>query len=89
MQLHIDQGERPATAVMVGRFSADLDTEHPLAGKDLFFDIEIIGVREANQKPISDRHVRGPGGHHNQAPETMAYNPCFLRNESKSTSGPN
>lgn len=63
VQVSTDQGQRPATVVKVGKFSADLDTNHPLAGQDLVFDIEILAIREASSEEIAHRHVHGPGGH--------------------------
>ena len=37
---------------------------HPLAGKDLEFDVELLDVRDATPEEISHGHVHGPGGHH-------------------------
>ena len=37
---------------------------HPLAGKDLMFDVELLDVRDATPEEISHGHVHGPGGHH-------------------------
>lgn len=37
---------------------------HPLAGKNLEFDVELIDVRDATAEEISHGHVHGPGGHH-------------------------
>lgn len=37
---------------------------HPLAGKNLEFDVELIDVRDATPEEISHGHVHGPGGHH-------------------------
>jgi FKBP-type peptidyl-prolyl cis-trans isomerase SlyD len=63
VQVNTEQGRRPATVLKVGKFSADLDTNHPLAGRDLVFDIEILDVRAASSEEIAHRHVHGPGGH--------------------------
>lgn len=41
-----------------------LDANHPLAGKDLFFDIEITGRREASQEEIDHGHVHDGHHHH-------------------------
>lgn len=64
VQVNTDAGRRPATVLKAGKFSADLDTNHPLAGRDLLFDIEIVEVREATADEIAHRHAHGPGGHH-------------------------
>ncbi|GIK59419.1 MAG: peptidylprolyl isomerase [Ignavibacteriota bacterium] len=37
---------------------------HPLAGKNLEFDVELLDVRDATPEEISHGHVHGPGGHH-------------------------
>ena len=37
---------------------------HPLAGKDLEFDVELLDVRDATPEEISHGHVHGLGGHH-------------------------
>ena len=41
-----------------------LDGNHPLAGKDLHFDVEITHVRNATEEELSHGHVHGEGGHH-------------------------
>lgn len=62
--VHTDQGHRQVTVVKVGKFNADVDSNHPLAGKALRFDIEIVEVRDASAEEISHGHAHGPGGHH-------------------------
>lgn len=52
-----------ATVVKVGRHTVDVDTNHPLAGKVLKFDVEVVDVREATIEEVSHRHAHGPGGH--------------------------
>ncbi len=52
-----------ATVVKVGRHTVDVDTNHPLAGKGLKFDIEVVDVREATMEEVAHRHAHGPGGH--------------------------
>jgi FKBP-type peptidyl-prolyl cis-trans isomerase SlyD len=56
-------GERYARVVKVGHFNVDLDLNHPLAGKTLVFDIEILDVRAATPEEIEHGHAHGPGGH--------------------------
>ena len=41
-----------------------VDGNHPLAGKNLNFKVEIVGVRAATEEELSHGHVHGPGGHH-------------------------
>ena len=41
-----------------------LDANHPLAGQDLFFEVEVLSRRPATETEISHGHVHGPGGHH-------------------------
>ena len=43
---------------------AVLDGNHPLAGKDLTFDVEITNMRIASPEEVSHGHVHGEGGHH-------------------------
>jgi FKBP-type peptidyl-prolyl cis-trans isomerase SlyD len=63
-QLNTSEGRRPVTILKVGRHSADIDTNHPLAGQTLTFDIEVVDVREASPEERSHGHAHGPGGHH-------------------------
>lgn len=41
-----------------------VDGNHPLAGKHLNFDVEIVEVRAATEEELAHGHVHGPGGHH-------------------------
>jgi FKBP-type peptidyl-prolyl cis-trans isomerase SlyD len=66
MRLHAqtEQGPRPVTVTAVTGDMVTLDGNHPLAGKNLNFDIEILDVREATAEELEHGHVHGPGGHH-------------------------
>jgi len=64
VQLNTEHGLRAVTVLKAGRHSADIDTNHPLAGKALTFDIEVVEVRAASEEEIEHGHVHGPGGHH-------------------------
>jgi FKBP-type peptidyl-prolyl cis-trans isomerase SlyD len=50
--------------VKVGHTMATIDTNHPMAGKVLTFDLEITEVREASAEELAHGHAHGPGGHH-------------------------
>ena len=64
VQLNTSDGRIPVTVTKAGRHSADIDTNHPLAGETLTFDIEVVGVRAASAEELSHGHAHGPGGHH-------------------------
>ena len=59
-----DQGQRQVVIEKVGKFNADCDLNHPLAGKTLTFDINVVSVREATAEEKSHGHAHGVGGHH-------------------------
>jgi FKBP-type peptidyl-prolyl cis-trans isomerase SlyD len=40
-----------------------LDGNHPLAGQNLNFEVEVTEVRSATAEELSHGHVHGPGGH--------------------------
>lgn len=61
--LNTAQGQRQVTIVKVGMFKAEVDTNHPLAGKTLTFDIDVLSVREASAEEIAHGHAHGEGGH--------------------------
>lgn len=64
VNVNTEEGARQAVVLKAGKFNVDLDTNHPLAGKDLSFDIEIVDVREATEEEIAHGHAHGVGGHH-------------------------
>ena len=61
--LKTDHGPRMVTVHKVGMTVVDVDLNHPLAGKTLHFDIEVVDVREGNAEEIAHGHVHGDGGH--------------------------
>lgn len=64
VNVNTEKGPQQATVVKAGKFNVDLDTNHPLAGKDLRFDIEIASIRDASDEEIAHGHAHGVGGHH-------------------------
>lgn len=57
-------GPFQATVVKVGKFNADLDMNHPLAGKTVVFDVQVETVRTATEDELSHGHVHGEGCNH-------------------------
>ena len=64
VRLNTEQGVMVVTVVKVGKFAVDVDTNHPLAGQDLTYDIEIVEVRAASDEEKEHGHAHGVGGHH-------------------------
>jgi FKBP-type peptidyl-prolyl cis-trans isomerase SlyD len=63
VSVNTSAGPRKATVIKVGKFNVDLDANHPLSGKILTFDIEVVDVREATPEEVEHGHAHGPGGH--------------------------
>lgn len=67
MQFHAQTSQGHARVVTVVRIQGDMvtvDGNHPLAGENLNFDVEVTEVRDATQEELEHGHVHGPGGHH-------------------------
>ena len=61
--LQTNFGPRAVTIQKIGMSVVDVDLNHPMAGKDLHFAVEIVEVREAGKEEIEHGHVHGDGGH--------------------------
>ena len=61
--LNTNFGPRAVTIEKVGMSVVDVDLNHPMAGRDLRFDIEVVDVREAGAEELEHGHVHGEGGH--------------------------
>jgi FKBP-type peptidyl-prolyl cis-trans isomerase SlyD len=60
------RGPQGAMSVTVAEVSEDeitVDGNHPLAGQNLNFAIEVVSVRAASEEELAHGHVHGPGGH--------------------------
>lgn len=66
MQFHAQGPDGQAllvTIVAVEDDSVVIDGNHPLAGVQLHFDVEVVDVRDASEEELSHGHVHGPHGH--------------------------
>ena len=66
MQVQFQAGEEIAVGVIT-HMEGDLvtiDFNHPLAGANLHFEIEVVNVRNATLEELSHGHAHGEGGHH-------------------------
>lgn len=63
MQFQTNQGQ-VVTVTETGLENITVDANHPLAGVELHFEVEVTDVREATAEEIEHGHVHGPGGHH-------------------------
>ncbi len=57
------EGQFNLNVVDVDGDKITLDANHPLAGKELNFDVEVTEIRDATKEEITHEHVHGPDGH--------------------------
>ncbi len=57
-----DDGEQTVIVIDVQDDEITVDGNHPLAGIDLKFDVEILEVRDATEEELAHGHVHGEGG---------------------------
>ncbi|MDG1752397.1 MAG: peptidylprolyl isomerase [Thalassotalea sp.] len=57
-----DEGEQTVIVIDVQDDEITVDGNHPLAGIDLKFDVEILEVRDATEEELTHGHVHGEGG---------------------------
>ncbi|EQA43638.1 peptidyl-prolyl cis-trans isomerase, FKBP-type [Leptospira broomii serovar Hurstbridge str. 5399] len=64
MMFQTDEPDTVYTITEIKGESIIVDGNHPLAGVDLVFDVQIVNTREATDEEITHGHVHGEGGHH-------------------------
>lgn len=64
LQAQTAEGTRAVTVSKVTDESVTLDGNHPLAGKNLHFDVRVEEVRPATKDELSHGHVHDPDGQH-------------------------
>jgi len=62
MQFHANHGQ-VVTVTGVSGDQVTIDANHPLAGVELQFDVQVVEVRDATSEEVAHGHVHGPGGH--------------------------
>ena len=64
-EAQLERGQRRVvTVTAVNGDMVTIDGNHPLAGQNLNFEVEITEVRDATPEELAHGHVHGPGGHH-------------------------
>ena len=56
-----DDGEQTVIVIDITDDTVTVDGNHPLAGLDLKFDVEILEVREATAEELEHGHIHGEG----------------------------
>lgn len=66
MEFHAEteHGLQVVTVTKVVGDNITIDGNHPLAGVDLTFDVEVTAIRAATEEEIEHGHAHGVGGHH-------------------------
>lgn len=65
MRFNTNRGD-VVTVTEVGAETVTVDGNHPLAGVELNFQVEVMEVRNATEEELQHGHVHGPGGHNHQ-----------------------
>jgi FKBP-type peptidyl-prolyl cis-trans isomerase SlyD len=58
-----DGDSYPLWIVSIAGDEVTLDPNHPLAGTELHFEVEIAGMFPATEEELAHGHPHGPGGH--------------------------
>jgi FKBP-type peptidyl-prolyl cis-trans isomerase SlyD len=64
LQAQTEHGPRAVTVTQLTGDLVTLDGNHPLAGQNLNFEVEVGAVRAASAEELEHGHVHGPDGHH-------------------------
>lgn len=62
-QVNNDPHSPVFTIMSIDTEEVTVDGNHPMAGKDLFFDVEIVGMRDATKEEEAHGHAHGAHGH--------------------------
>ena len=66
MQFHADasHGVNMVTVKKIEGSEVTIDGNHPLSGESLTFDVEVMNIRPATEKELSNKHIHGAGCNH-------------------------
>lgn len=62
VHLNTAHGPQMVMVLKVGLKTLDVDINHPLAGMDLSFEVEVVDIRDATEEEVEHGHVHGEGG---------------------------
>jgi FKBP-type peptidyl-prolyl cis-trans isomerase SlyD len=57
-----EEGETPFTITRIDGDDVTIDFNHPLAGRTLTFDVQLVNVRDASAEELNHGHAHGDGG---------------------------
>jgi FKBP-type peptidyl-prolyl cis-trans isomerase SlyD len=63
-QTRTPDGVAIVTVTNVSGTDVTIDANHPLAGENLNFEVEIVDVRACTPDELAHGHIHGDGGHH-------------------------
>ncbi len=64
LELQLQESVKVVRVDKISETTITLDGNHPLAGQDLEFEVEIIAVRNATKEELSHGHAHHGDGHH-------------------------
>ena len=78
-----DEGEQTVIIIDIQENDVIVDGNHPLAGIDLTFDVEVLAVRDATEEELAHGHVHGEGGCGSTHSEEKADSCCASENKTE------
>lgn len=64
LQLQLQDQVKVVRVAKINEETVTLDGNHPLAGQNLEFDVELMDSRDATNEELAHGHAHGAGGHH-------------------------
>jgi FKBP-type peptidyl-prolyl cis-trans isomerase SlyD len=61
-EAHGEEGAQIVTVLSIDGDQVTIDSNHPLAGEELHFDVKVVDVREATAEELEHGHVHSEGG---------------------------